>query len=55
MTRQLKMAEGRWWAKDADGTIHRFSAEATATERSTAGSNPIRMDNIPSEIRSALQ
>ncbi len=54
----IQDGQGRWWAKDADGTIHRFSAESngeTHWNGSTAGSNPIRMDNIPSEIRSALQ
>jgi hypothetical protein len=44
-------------AKDADGTIHRFSAPSngeTHWNGSTAGPKPIRMDDIPIEIRRAL-
>ncbi|HTD23493.1 MAG TPA: RHS repeat-associated core domain-containing protein [Terriglobales bacterium] len=46
------------WAKDADGTIHRFSAPSngeTHWNGSTAGADPIRMDDIPIEIRRALK
>jgi RHS repeat-associated protein len=49
--------EGRRWAKDADGTIHRFTAPSNGESHwsgSTAGSNPIRQDDIPIEIRRAL-
>jgi RHS repeat-associated protein len=45
------------WAKDSDGTIHRFSAPSNGESHwngSTAGANPIRENNIPIEIRRAL-
>ncbi|MCC6589864.1 MAG: RHS repeat-associated core domain-containing protein [Bryobacterales bacterium] len=46
------------WAKDADGTIHRFSAPSNGQSHwngSTAGRKPIRQDDIPIEIRRELQ
>jgi RHS repeat-associated protein len=46
------------WAKDTDGTIHRFSAPSNGRSHwngSTAGPTPIRRDNIPIQIRRALQ
>ncbi len=49
---------GNGWAKDADGTIHRFSKPSnneTHWNGSTTGPNPIRQQNIPPEIRKALR
>ena len=46
------------WAKDADGTIHRFSAPSNGQSHwngSTAGRRPIRKDDPPIEIRRELQ
>jgi len=46
------------WVKDADGTIHRFSAPSngqTHWNGSTAGKKPIRTDRIPNEIRKRFQ
>ena len=46
------------WAKDADGTIHRFSAPSNGESHwngSTKGPAPIRMDDIPIEIRRDLR
>jgi RHS repeat-associated protein len=45
------------WAKDANGTIHRFSRPSngeTHWNGSTAGPKPIKMEDIPVEIRRAL-
>jgi hypothetical protein len=42
------------WAKDADGTIHRFSKPSngeTHWNGSTGGTDPIQPQNIPVEIR----
>jgi RHS repeat-associated protein len=54
------VADGRGvrWAKDADGTIHRFSAPSNGESHwngSTSGSGGIRQEDIPIEIRRALQ
>ena len=49
---------GARWAKDGDGTIHRFSPESngeTHWNGSTGGENPIRMESIPNAIRTALK
>jgi hypothetical protein len=46
------------WAKDADGTVHRFSAPSNGQSHwngSTAGRKPIRKEDIPIEIRRELQ
>jgi len=46
--------EGRRWAQDEDGVIHRFSKPSngeTHWNGSTAGEDPIRMENIPIEVR----
>jgi RHS repeat-associated protein len=46
------------WAKDSDGTIHRFSAPSNGESHwngSTGGSKPIRQEDIPIEIRRALK
>jgi len=54
----IKDSKGRWWAKDADGVIHRFAAESngeTHWNGSTAGSKPIRMEDIPNAIRNSLK
>jgi RHS repeat-associated protein len=50
-------SDGRRWAKGSDGTIHRFSAESNGEVHwngSTAGTKPIRENDIPNEIRKAL-
>jgi hypothetical protein len=49
--------KGVRWARDANGDIHRFSAPSNREVHwngSTAGPNPIRMENVPSEVRRAL-
>jgi hypothetical protein len=54
----IKDSNGRWWAKDADGVIHRFSRPSngeTHWNGSTVGADPIRMNDIPNEIRNALK
>jgi RHS repeat-associated protein len=54
----IKDSNGRWWAKDADGVIHRFSRPSngeTHWNGSTTGPDPIRMSDIPNEIRNALK
>ena len=46
------------WAKDSDGTIHRFSKPSNGESHwngSTKGSNGIRTEDIPIEIRRALK
>jgi RHS repeat-associated protein len=46
------------WAKDADGTIHRFSRPSNGESHwngSTKGASPIRLESIPIEIRRALR
>jgi RHS repeat-associated protein len=46
------------WAKDSDGTIHRFSAPSNGESHwngSTAGADPIRQDDIPNDVRRALK
>jgi hypothetical protein len=46
--------DGTFWAKDSNGTLHRFSRPSngqTHWNGSTAGSNPIRPNNIPPEIK----
>jgi RHS repeat-associated protein len=46
------------WAKDADGTIHRFSTPSNGQSHwngSTAGKKPIRLEDIPNEIRKQFQ
>jgi hypothetical protein len=56
--RSIVDQNGVRWAKDADGTIHRFSRPSNGESHwngSTAGNKPIRMNNIPIEIRRALQ
>ncbi len=55
--RSIADNKGVRWAKDSDGTIHRFSAPSNGESHwngSTAGSDPIRENNIPIEIRRAL-
>ena len=50
--------KGVRWAKDADGTIHRFGAPSngeTHWNGSTGGNKTIRWDDIPIEIRRLLQ
>jgi hypothetical protein len=50
--------KGARWAKDADGTIHRFSPPSNGVSHwngSTGGDKPIRMEDIPIEIRRALK
>ena len=42
------------WAKDADGTVHRFSKPSngeTHWNGSTGGVDPIQLQNIPVEVR----
>ena len=49
---------GTRWAKDSDGTIRRFSSPRngeTHWNGSTAGSRPIRVDDIPFTVRRALK
>jgi RHS repeat-associated protein len=49
--------KGVRWAKDTDGTIHRFSAPSNGEVHwngSTAGPRPIRLSDIPIAIRRAL-
>lgn len=56
--RSIVDKSGRRWAKDADGIIHRFSAPSngeTHWNGSTAGPRPIRLDDVPAEIRNQLQ
>jgi RHS repeat-associated protein len=46
------------WAKDTDGTIHRFSKPSngeTHWNGSTAGDRPIEMRNVPRHIRRLLE
>jgi RHS repeat-associated protein len=46
------------WAKDADGTIHRFSKPSNGESHwngSTAGPKPIKMNNIPNDILKVLE
>jgi filamentous hemagglutinin len=46
------------WAKDADGTIHRFSKPSNGESHwngSTSGDRPIKMEHIPIEIRRLLK
>ncbi len=45
------------WAKDLDGTVHRFSRPSngeTHWNGSTTGTDPIKNQNIPQEIKNAL-
>jgi RHS repeat-associated protein len=45
------------WAKDTDGTIHRFSKPSNGQSHwngSTGGTDPIRLEDIPIAIRRAL-
>ena len=49
--------KGVRWAKDADGTIHRFSQPSNGLSHwngSTAGKDPIRLESIPNKIRTVL-
>lgn len=46
------------WAKDADGTTHRFSKPSNGESHwngSTAGEKPIQERNIPNEIKKQLE
>jgi hypothetical protein len=55
--RSIPDKKGVRWARDADGTIHRFSQPAngqTHWNGSTAGKKGIRMEDIPNEIRKIL-
>jgi RHS repeat-associated protein len=54
----IEDSRGVRWAKDSDGTIHRFSRPSngeTHWNGSTAGPNAIREGDIPVEIRRALK
>lgn len=56
--RSIVDKKGVRWAKDSDGTIHRFSKPSNGESHwngSTKGPKPIRMEDIPIEIRRALQ
>jgi hypothetical protein len=49
--------KGVRWAADENGNIHRFSKNSNGTSHwngSTAGSNPIKDQNIPVEIKRAF-
>jgi len=51
-------SKGVRWAKDADGTIHRFSKPSNGQSHwngSTGGADPIRLEDIPIAIRRALR
>jgi RHS repeat-associated protein len=55
--RSIVDGKGVRWAKDADGTIHRFAKPSngeTHWNGSTAGPNPIQEQNIPKPIKKAL-
>jgi uncharacterized protein RhaS with RHS repeats len=48
---------GARWAKDKDGTIHRFSKPSNGESHwngSTAGRDPIKEQNIPNDIKKKL-
>jgi hypothetical protein len=50
--------QGVRWAKDADGSIHRFSKPSNGESHwngSTRGAKPIQGRNIPNEIKKALK
>ncbi len=56
--RAIEDRNGVRWARDADGTIHRFSAPSNGESHwngSTAGARPIRMEDIPIEVRRAYR
>jgi hypothetical protein len=49
---------GAWWAKDANGVFHRFSAASNGQSHwngSTAGPNAIPMNQVPNLIQKALE
>ncbi|MBP7937790.1 MAG: RHS repeat-associated core domain-containing protein [Phycisphaerae bacterium] len=53
----IEDANGTRWAIDSDGTIHRFSKPSNGESHwngSTSGDKPIRMEDIPVEIRRRL-
>jgi hypothetical protein len=55
--RSIVDQKGVRWAKDADGTVHRFAKPSngeTHWNGSTAGSNPIQERDIPKLIKKAL-
>lgn len=55
--RSIPSGDGRRWAKDADGVIHRFSRPSngeTHWNGSTAGDKPILEQDIPIEIKRAF-
>jgi hypothetical protein len=53
----IEDGQGRWWAKDGDGVIHRFTGNNGEVHwsGSTSGPDGIPMDRIPIEIRTALK
>jgi hypothetical protein len=56
--RSIEDEDGRRWAKDENGIIHRFSAPSngrTHWNGSTGGSKPIKPGNIPPEIGRRLK
>jgi len=56
--KSIEADNGTRWAKDADGTIHRFSKPSNGESHwngSTEGAKPIRSENIPPEIRKVLK
>ncbi len=56
--KSVEDSTGVRWAKDSDGTIHRFSRPSngeTHWNGSTAGPKPIRTEDIPIQVRRVLQ
>jgi hypothetical protein len=56
--KSISDSRGVRWAKDDNGIIHRFSKPSNGQSHwngSTGGNKPIRMEDIPNEIRRALE